>query len=173
MSTVRFWWVGVGCLTTVVLFESTFGQWIRLGPTTPDLLLIILVWFSLDLRFSSAVALGMVAALVKITTNGESPLLILITLAGTAAFSNWAARQLIKEALSVQLGILALLCFAVYLMTLLWIHPFDSVTAGVGFFFSHVVLTTLYTVAIAPWIWRWIRQLLIRCGWGFSTRSIS
>jgi hypothetical protein len=160
-------------LTTAVLFEATFGQWIRLGPTTPDLLLIVLVWFSLDLRLSSALALGMAAALIKIAASGEPPLLILITLAGSATFSNWAARQFIKEAVSVQLGILALLCFTVYLMTLIWIQPFNSAAAGIRFFFSHVVLTTLYTIAVAPWIWRWMKQLFIRCGWESSTRSIS
>jgi|GEM_PF-6435951 len=173
MSTVRFWWIGVGCLTAVVLFGSTFGQWIRFGPSAPDLLLIVLAWFSLDLRLSSALALGMAAALVKIAASGEPPLLVLVTLTGSAAFSHWAAGQFIKEVLSVQLGILAALCFTVYLTTLIWIHPFDSAAAGIAFFFSHVVLTTLYTVAVAPWIWRWVRRLLIRCGWESSTRSIS
>jgi len=170
---MKFWWFGMGLSIVAILLQATFGQWIRLGPTTPDMLLVILVWLSLELRLIPALILGLVVAFFKIGTSGEPPLLISLSLFGVVGFSSWVGHRFIREALSVQLGVLGILCFIVYGMALFWIHPFDSFRSGIGFFFSHVLLTTLYTVAIAPWVWRWIDQLFTQCGWNSSTRSVS
>lgn len=156
--------MGAGLLTAAALLQATFLQWVRLGPALPDLILIVLVWFSMELRLSSAVALGIVAAFLKICISGEPFFLGLLTLVGTAGLSHWGVRQLVKEIFWVPLGILAAVCFSTYFVSLLWIHPFQTAGGAVWIFFSHVLLTTFYTLAIAPVVWRWIQKLLTQCG---------
>lgn len=172
MSTVRFWWLGAGFLTAAILLQATFGEWFRLFSAAPDLLLVILVWFSLQLSLPSALTLGMAASFLKMAASGEPSLLIFLSLTGSAGLSHWIARKLMKEVFFIQLGILAVLCLAVYGVSFFWIHPFHSLKSVIGFFISGVLLTTLFTVCAAPWIWRRLDKLLKRWGWDSSTESV-
>lgn len=173
MSSVGFWWFGVGFLILATLIQGTFLGWIRISEAQPDLFLIVLVWFSLDLRLASALALGLVAAALRLATTGEPMLYILISFLSVSGFTYWAAHQLVREDLWVQVGLLGVEMLSVYTMGFVWFYPVGSFDflMGARYFFSHVILPTLYTMGIAPFCWRWMNQFLIRCGWESFTES--
>ena len=164
MSSVKLWWLGAALLVLSSVLSSTFGQWIPLGPSRPDLMLIILIGFSLELRLSSAITLAIVAGFIKICTSGEPLALVFTHFLGSALLTNWVTKKLLQDIFWVQLGILGILCLVMQMLALFWIHPFHSVGSWFRFFFSHVLLTTFYTVLVAPFLWHWLDQLSDKIG---------
>ena len=174
MSSAGFWWFGFGFLLLATLVQVSFLDWIRIGPAKPDLLLITLVWFLLDLRLASALALTLIAALLRLSITGEPTSYVLSSFLAVAFFSYWAVRQFVREDLWVEMGILGTSSLVVYTTGFIWLYPRDFFALGLAIqtFFLHVILTSVYTLSIAPFYWRWMNHFLIRCGWESFTDSM-
>lgn len=150
-------------LLLVILFtllQSTALNYIRIFKVKPDILLILIIFFSLNLGQIYGLIIGALCGIFNEATSGIPSGVAVLVYSFGGLFLGHIGKWVYNQKLLGQLYITFVFSFAIYLSLFFLSQAFNASLSLFGILVSTILPASLYTAAVSPVFFRFLKTVL-------------